>query len=122
MIPGLEDKYFITVGNPGNLPDPFAYPYYWGSVPYQFEISKRPVTVGEWVNFLNSVAATEDPHSLYNEKMGSWITQQEKDSFYCYQLVDTATRSKPITHVSYESAQRYCNWQENGKKKGDMES
>ncbi len=114
------DTPFVTVTHPGNLPDPFAYPHYWGSVPYEFQISQSPVTLKEWVDFLNSVART-DSHHLYNEKMAPEITRLGEEGSYSYQLVDTNHKDYSITYVSYLSAQRFCNWKENGQKQGDTE-
>jgi hypothetical protein len=73
------------------------------------------VTVQEWVEFLNSEAAS-DPKDLYREEMSSWITCEGRNGFYHYKIVSPQESNKAITYVSYENAQLYCNWLESGKK------
>ena len=75
-IPDTVNEKLVKIGNPGNLPDPFFYPYYCGAVFYEFEISYEAITRQEWVQFLNSVAVKADPYELYNEKMASFIQRQ----------------------------------------------
>ena len=121
MKPSLEDEHFVKIGNPRNLPDPFAYPYYWGAVCYEFEMNYQAVTYQEWILFLNSVAVKGDPHGLYNAKMAPFIKQKGEAGSYHYELTDAAKNHQSITSVSYYSAQRYCNWKENGEQAGDTE-
>ncbi len=51
----------VTVGDPGNTADTTTY----GAVADAFQIGKYEVTIGQYTDFLNAVAAT-DPYSLYN--------------------------------------------------------
>jgi formylglycine-generating enzyme required for sulfatase activity len=53
---------FVTVGDPGNAPDPATGDVY-GSVAQAFQMGKYDVTVGQYCQFLNAVAAT-DTYSL----------------------------------------------------------
>lgn len=78
-------------------------------------LEKRdPVTVAEYSDFLNCVAAT-DTYSLYNEKMGedegggSLITRSGHPGKYRYSY-DPDKASLPIMYVAWTSALRYCNW------------
>ncbi|MBN1854880.1 MAG: hypothetical protein JW829_19255 [Pirellulales bacterium] len=64
---------WVTVGNPGNAADTEVM---WDgtsgyeSLPYTYRISKYEVTNAHYVEFLNSVAAS-DPNKLYNTYMWS---------------------------------------------------
>ena len=64
MPAGQTSMQFVTVGNPGNGPDPATGSLY-GAVPYTYQIGKYDVTVGQYCQFLNAVAAT-DTYGLYN--------------------------------------------------------
>lgn len=120
-IPDTVNEKLVKIGNPGNLPDPFFYPYYCGAVFYEFEISYEAITQQEWVQFLNSVAVKADPYELYNEKMASFIQRQGEAGAYYYELTNGSKNQKSMTCISYYSAQRYCNWNENGRKDADTE-
>jgi sulfatase modifying factor 1 len=52
---------WVTVGDPGNAADTTGY----GAVADAFRIGKYEVTIGQYTDFLNAVAAT-DTSSLYN--------------------------------------------------------
>lgn len=54
---------FITVGNPGNAPDPLTG---YGAVGDTYQIGKYEVTNAQFAAFLNAVAATEDPNRIYS--------------------------------------------------------
>lgn len=120
-IPDTVNEKLVKIGNPGNLPDPFFYPYYCGAVFYEFEISYEAITQQEWVQFLNSAAVKGDPYELYNEKMASFIQRQGEAGAYYYKLTDVSKNQKSMTCISYYSAQRYCNWNENGRKNANTE-
>ena len=72
------------------------------------------VTISEYTDFLNCVAAT-DTYSLYNVKMGGEegiapiITRSGNPGSYTYSY-NADKASCPITYVSWISAVRYCNW------------
>jgi hypothetical protein len=100
---------YVTIGDAGNLPDPFAYPESWGSVDYEFEMSTTPVTQGQWLTYLNAVAKKEDPNNLWNNAMP--IIRNGMQGCYSYSLKDPEMHHKPITHVSYTNAKSYCQWQ-----------
>jgi Sulfatase-modifying factor enzyme 1 len=100
---------YVTIGDAGNLPDPFAYPESWGSVDYEFEISTTPVTVVQWLAHLNTVARKEDNNGLWNDAMP--IIRNGTQGRYSYSLKDPDKKNQPITHVSYTNAKSYCQWQ-----------
>jgi formylglycine-generating enzyme len=61
----------VPVGNPGNPADTVVMDdgtTGYGSVAYSYAIDKYDVTVGQYVAFLNAVAAT-DTYGLYNSYM-----------------------------------------------------
>lgn len=66
---GLASLQFVTVGDPGNLPDPTTG---YGAVPSTFYMGKYDVTLGQYVRFLNAVAAT-DPYGCYNSLMAGYL-------------------------------------------------
>src|SRR5262245_8362494 len=57
----------VTVGNPGNAGTP-AVPSARVRVDYVYGIGKYEVTVGQYAEFLNAVAAT-DTYGLYHDAM-----------------------------------------------------
>ena len=60
----------VPVGNAGNPADPSIVSLRSGAVGYSYRIGTTEVTVGQYMAFLNSVAAT-DTYELYNPVMGS---------------------------------------------------
>ena len=89
-----DDIEWVTVGDPGNPPDKTGY----GAVSYPFEISKFEVSVKQYVDFLNSVAAN-DPRQLWNA--GSKIT--DKKFLFAY-----AWGEGPNQHCALMSC--FCSW------------
>src|SRR5690242_3918723 len=57
----------VVIGDAGNPNDPATGGLY-GGVDYDYRIGKYEVTVGQYVSFLNAVAAT-DTYGLYNTQM-----------------------------------------------------
>ncbi|MFI0348127.1 MAG: hypothetical protein ACH346_05085 [Chthoniobacterales bacterium] len=73
------------------------------------------VTVSDYCDFLNHVAAT-DPHHLYDEAMGSnentaCIQRLGEPGSYHYEVI-TGRENDPITYVTWLDKARYCNWLE----------
>ena len=71
LISNLQAQPLVTietvpVGNAGNAADSTGY----GSVAHNFNIGTYEVTIGQYTDFLNSVAAT-DTYSLYNASMAT---------------------------------------------------
>ena len=59
----------VTVGHPGNANDPLSGNAY-GAVAFKYQIGTYEVTIQQYADFLNAVAA-RDPYGLYNKDMGS---------------------------------------------------
>ena len=110
---------WVTIGHPGNAANTFCHP--WGAVDYVYEIGKFEVTTGQYVAFLNAVAA-DDPYELYDVAMeaslvGCQIRRQGAPGGYTYTTPpDWAKR--PVNYVTWASVARYCNWLHNGKPVG----
>jgi formylglycine-generating enzyme required for sulfatase activity len=114
----LTSLQFVTVGNPGNAADPATGSLY-GSVPYTYDIGKYDVTVGQYCQFLNAVAAT-DTYGLYNSGMGTnfptvGITQSGSPGSYSYSVTGGYSQAAncPIFSVTWGDAARFCNWLQN---------
>ena len=112
---------WVTVGNPGNAPDPTTG---FGAVGYAYRIGATEVTNSQYAAFLNAVAAS-DPNGLYNENMVSdprgGIIRSGMDGSYTY-AVKPNMGDKPVNYVSWYDAARFCNWWTNGRGAGDTES
>ncbi len=111
---------FVIVGDPGNPADPVTG---YGAVNEAFKIGEYPITVEQFVLFLNSVASKNDPYGLYNQWMrddplnGSIICTSFAGRFY---YSSKAGRKKlPINYVSWFDAARFCNWVHNGCPEGN---
>lgn len=112
----------VTVGNPGNANDTGGSGL--GAVAYEYQIGEHDVTIGQYAEFLNAVAAT-DPYSLYNANMGTdgnimGIEQSGSSGSYTYSVIGSADR--PITYVSWFDAARFANWMTNGQGSSSTET
>jgi formylglycine-generating enzyme required for sulfatase activity len=105
---------WVTVGDPGNAAD--TAPSGYGAVATSFKIMKYEFTNQQYMDFLNSVAAT-DTYSLYNANMGSnaggGITRSGASGSYTY-AVKSNMGDKPVNYVSWFDAARVSNWYQNG--------
>lgn len=112
----------VTVGNPGNPDDTHGHGY--GGVDYEYRIGKYEVTIGQYVEFLNAVAAT-DTYFLYSPDMdhinhGCPITRNGVSGSYTYSFggrpgeEEANCGEHPITIVYWDDAARFCNWLHNG--------
>jgi len=115
---------WVTVGDPGNTADTTTY----GAVADAFQIGKYDVTIGQYTDFLNAVAAT-DTYSLYNTSMASnlniaGISRTGASGSYNYSVINNGgpSGSRPITLVSWFDAARFSNWMQNGQGSGDTET
>jgi formylglycine-generating enzyme required for sulfatase activity len=123
MPSGQTSLSFVTVGDPGNLPDPATGNLY-GSVPYTFQMDAYDVTVAQYVQFLNAVAKT-DTYGLYDSKMATGytsvgISQSGVSGSYGYAVTGTApgANNMPVFDVTWGDAARFCNWLQNGQPTG----
>ncbi len=97
---------WVPVGNAGNAPA------FYGSVSYNYNIDKYDVTVGQYTEFLNAVAAT-DPYGLY----AAGIARSGSSGGYTYSVIGNSA-NLPITDVSWADAVRFSNWLQNGQPTG----
>lgn len=117
---------WVTVGNPGNAPDPLNQGVIpgIGSVPDVYRIAKHEVTNEQYATFLNSVAAT-DTFGLYSASMGSdprgGITQSGSAPHLTYG-VKPNMGDKPVNFVSFLRAMRFVNWLHNGQPIGAQDA
>ena len=106
------------------------------SVPYDFRIGTYEVTNSQYVEFLNSVAAS-DPYELYHKLMTTdtrgGILRTEMAGSFSYSVKppaigqgvggeDYTYENKPVVFVSWYDAVRFTNWLHNGQGNGDTES
>ncbi len=104
MPNGNTSLQFVTVGNPGNVADPLTG---YGSVGYAYQMGKYDVTVGQYCQFLNAVAAT-DTYGLFDPGMAAnyptiKITQSGSSGSYSYAVTgsDSQGVNCPIFDVSW---------------------
>lgn len=106
----------VTVGDQGNITNTGNV----GSVGYIYQIGTYEVMNSQYVEFLNSVAAT-DTYGLYNLSMGlsAWggITRSGLSGSFTYSLRPNMA-DKPVNYVSFYDAVRFVNWLENGQPSG----
>jgi len=109
----------VTVGNSGNAADPNHGGH--GAVAYEYEIGQYEVTAGQYTEFLNDVAATDD-YALWDGNMastgtgnstGSGITRSGGIGTYSY-AVTGGFENRPVTHASWYDAVRFANWMTGG--------
>ena len=123
----------VPVGNPGNAGEWSGESYGgWGpdricgAVHYEYRIGQYEVTAGQYAEFLNAVAATDD-YGLYNTEMdvdneeyGCNIKRSSFSGSYTYSVAaDWANR--PVNFVSFWDACRFANWLHNGQGTGGTE-
>ena len=133
MPAGETSLQFVTVGNPGNAADTNNSLGY-GSVPYVYQMGKYDVTIAQYCQFLNAVAAA-DPYGLYNAgslTVGpgmapsptvlptTGITQNGTSGSYSYSIAGGYSQAAncPMFDISWGDAARFCNWLDNGQPTG----
>jgi sulfatase modifying factor 1 len=109
---------WVTVGNAGNAADPATD---YGSVNYEYQISKYETTNAQYAEFLNANAAT-DTYGLYSTNMSSWgITRTGTSGSYGYSVAG-GWENRPVNYVSWFDAARFVNWLTNGQGNGSTET
>ena len=103
----------------------------YGAVTTDFWIGKNQVTIGQYAEFLNAVAKTND-RGLYSASMNTdqrirGIEQSGSSGSFVYTVVGpngtnpagaTSPANRPITYVSWFDSARFANWMANGKPTG----
>ena len=84
-----------------------------GAVDYAYNIGTYEVTAGQYVEFLNAVAAN-DQYGLYNTEMwssdfGCKIQRTGSYGNYTYSVAPEWA-NRPVNHVSWYDAARFSNW------------
>jgi formylglycine-generating enzyme required for sulfatase activity len=126
MPSGQTSITMVSVGNPGNAPDPATYYVptgtQYGAVSYSFNIDKYDVTLGQYTMFLNAVAKT-DTYGLYNAAMQGpnagypfGIAQTGSSGSYSYSVTGSNLQAAnmPVFSETWGDAARFCNWLQNG--------
>ena len=130
----------VTVGNPGNAassqtydpadngPDGAIPAQTLGDVAYSYQIGRTEVTVPQYIEFLNAVAAT-DPNGLYHGRMATFahggINQNGADPNFTYSIKDLGDNeyaNKPAGFIRYYQAVRFANWMHNGQLTGAQDA
>ncbi|WPT10637.1 hypothetical protein PSENEW3n2_00001809 [Picochlorum sp. SENEW3] len=114
----------VDVKELGNVADTTGF----GSVSYQFSISKYQVTIGQYCEFLNAVASIEDTYDVYTSSMGensniAGIKRALTNERYSYSIVDNQGNSsaRPVTYIDWFRAARFANWMSNGQPSGTLQ-
>lgn len=126
MPEGRKSLELLLVGDEANMPDANGR----GSVADRFRISKYETTTAQWVAFLNRKGKAQPDGGLWNNDMDKQLsgegprceikrTGQAGD--YRYHVSEDYA-DRPVTHVSFLDACRFCNWLHNGQGDGDIET
>ena len=127
----------VKVGDPGNAAQSgatgtgSANQNGFGAVATDFWIGKYEVTIGQYTEFLNAVAKTND-RGLFDSTMDTnllsrGIEQSGTAGAFVYTVVGPSgtnpvgaqsPANRPITRVSWFDAARFANWMANGKPTG----
>lgn len=113
---------WVDVGDAGNLADNTVG---YGAVGYDYRISKYEVTINQYTDFLNAVAAT-DTYNLYNVLMGDndnikGISRSGTSGNYTYSVIGDSG-NRPVTYVDWFDAARFTNWLTNGQATGAQDA
>jgi formylglycine-generating enzyme required for sulfatase activity len=109
------DPEWVTVGDAGNAPDKTGH----GAVAYEFQITKHEITVFQYAEFLNAVAAKADPRAVWNAAQKIVRT----GAAGAFKYAPRPTREgEPVMPVSFLDAMRFANWLHHGGGSGDTET
>ena len=123
---GLKSLETLLVDHPGNPPDANG----MGAVAYRFRIGRYEVTTSQYVEFLNAKAKADDDGNLWHNDMDSQRSgegarceiRREGDKGAFRHSAPTERANRPVAHVSFLDACRFCNWLHNGQGDGDTET
>jgi formylglycine-generating enzyme len=117
---GVINISLVTVGDPGNPPDPLTG---LGSVSNTYSIGTYDVTMYQYAAFLNAVATTGDPYGVYNSNMFGGLptiaikqTSNLATGTYSYSVIGNG--NVPVVEVNWGDAARFVNWLQNGQPVG----
>ena len=113
---------FVTIGDPGNRPvnkqeGPGFYPpeapkgFTAGRVNYRYRMNRTEITVGQWLEFVNSYAPYYDGPTNSSRFTSDWITFDNSLGEYRA----TPGSENFAANMSWRYAARYCNWLHNEK-------
>jgi formylglycine-generating enzyme len=119
------DIEYVAVRDPGNPADTATNCLNdapdCGSVPYNYAISKYEITNAQYAEFLNAVAASDDPFGLYNPPMSISLFFDLSTGMFVYS-VPAGSENNPVVLVSWYDALRFANWLHNGQPTGAQEA
>ena len=114
---------WVPIGDLGNPSDSTPIGSF-GSVDYEYSISKFETTNAEYADFLNAKAAS-DPLGLYSPSMESdthgGILRMGSSGSYTY-AAKAGFEEEPVNFVTFFDALRFANWLHNGEGSGDTET
>ncbi len=116
---GQTSLEMVVVGDPGN-PSNNENGSTFGGVPYVYRMGKFEVTIGQYTEFLNAVAAT-DTYGLYRDPSTPYritprIGRTGTTGSFHYSAIDSP--NEPVDFVSWGDAARFANWLTNGQPTG----
>lgn len=111
----------VRVGNVSNKADHNRR----GRVDYKYQIGKHEVSIEQYTDFLNAVAAS-DPYGLYNPQLmtnplTAGITRSGENEAYKYSAIP-GSEGFPITGINWFDAARFINWLSNGQPNGPSDA
>ena len=123
--PGVRADIIVDLMHIGNAGNPADSNTGLGAVDHDYYIGTYEVTVGQYTEFLNAVAAS-DPNGLWSENMGAdplgaSILRSGEAGSYTYTAV-AGKENQPVRCVTFYDATRFCNWLSNGQGSGDTEA
>lgn len=102
---------YVHIEDQNNIGD--IYNKFYGTVGYEYEISKYELTNAEYARFLSSVCTHKDTFSLFNDNMEKsilgGIKRIKQGNIYMY-IAKKGWEKKPIVYLSFYSLCRYANW------------
>lgn len=126
MPDGHKSLELLLVGDEGNRADTNGY----GSVGYRYRISKYEITTAQWVAFLNHKGKSENDGGLWSNDMDKELSgegprceikRSGQPGSFQYRVSEQYA-DRPVNHVSFLDACRFCNWLHNGQGDGDTET
>jgi len=115
---------WVPIGNPNNSPDTPSTNCYaadCGSVDHAYFISKYETTNAQYAEFLNAVAASDDPFGLYDPAMRISLFFDLSTNRFFYS-VPAGFENNPVIAVSWYDAVRFTNWLHNGQPTGEQDA